>query len=71
MLHHSLLANVKIVIFQPPFNDEKAASGFLGIKPTTRKEHMVRAILESIVYRTILTYDILKQQMNVDSKKIW
>ncbi len=29
----------------------QAAAGFLGIKPTARKEHMVRAMLESLAFR--------------------
>ena len=29
----------------------KAAAGFLGIKPTSSREHLVRAMLESLVYR--------------------
>ncbi|KAJ8972247.1 hypothetical protein NQ317_011072 [Molorchus minor] len=32
----------------PPINDEKAATGFVGIKPTTNKEHMVRAVFGKI-----------------------
>lgn len=35
----------------PPVNDYKAASGFLGITPSTNKAHLVRAILESIAFR--------------------
>ncbi|KAK3911022.1 Putative glycerol kinase 5, partial [Frankliniella fusca] len=36
---------------QAPVNDFQAAAGFLGIKPTARKEHMVRAMLESLAFR--------------------
>ncbi|XP_030756934.1 putative glycerol kinase 5 [Sitophilus oryzae] len=46
----------------PPISNENAASGFIGIKPETRKEHMIRAVLESIVYKTILAYDLLRSQ---------
>ncbi|XP_066245713.1 putative glycerol kinase 5 [Euwallacea similis] len=42
----------------PPINDESAASGFIGIGARTRKEHLVRAVLESIVYRTVLAYNL-------------
>lgn len=38
---------------QAPVNDYQAAAGFLGIKPTARKEHMVRAMLESLAYRVV------------------
>ncbi|KAJ8963301.1 hypothetical protein NQ318_018770 [Aromia moschata] len=54
----------------PPINDEKAATGFVGIKPTTTKEHMVRAVLESIVFRIALAYDLLKNERNKEYKFI-
>lgn len=34
-----------------PINDFRAASGFIGISADTTKDHMVRALLESIVFR--------------------
>uniref|UniRef100_A0A182IS65 Glycerol kinase 5 n=1 Tax=Anopheles atroparvus TaxID=41427 RepID=A0A182IS65_ANOAO len=40
----------------PPIRDDSAGSGFIGIKPSTRKEHMVRALLESLAYRVSLLY---------------
>ncbi|KAL1513084.1 hypothetical protein ABEB36_002555 [Hypothenemus hampei] len=43
----------------PPINDEFATSGFIGITAETRKEHMIRAVLESIIYRTVLAYNML------------
>ncbi|XP_050294992.1 putative glycerol kinase 5 isoform X2 [Anthonomus grandis grandis] len=45
----------------PPFNNETATSGFIGIKPDTKRAHMVRAVLESIVYRTTLAYNLLEE----------
>uniref|UniRef100_A0A182QRJ9 Glycerol kinase 5 n=1 Tax=Anopheles farauti TaxID=69004 RepID=A0A182QRJ9_9DIPT len=41
----------------PPISDDNAGSGFIGIKPSTRKEHMVRALLESLAFRVALLYD--------------
>uniref|UniRef100_A0A240PPN5 Glycerol kinase 5 n=1 Tax=Anopheles epiroticus TaxID=199890 RepID=A0A240PPN5_9DIPT len=41
----------------PPIRDDTAGSGFIGIKPSTRKEHMVRALLESLAFRVALLYD--------------
>ncbi|XP_053674228.1 putative glycerol kinase 5 [Anopheles nili] len=41
----------------PPIRDDSAGSGFIGIKPSTRKEHMVRALLESLAFRVALLYD--------------
>lgn len=50
----------------PPINNETASSGFIGIKPNTGKEYMVRAVLESIVYRTAMAYGLIKKE---DDKK--
>ncbi|KOC59001.1 Putative glycerol kinase 5 [Habropoda laboriosa] len=44
---------------QAPINDYSAATGFIGIKPTTEKSHIVRSLLESIVYRILLLYESL------------
>ncbi|KAF7265369.1 hypothetical protein GWI33_021217 [Rhynchophorus ferrugineus] len=46
----------------PPISNENAATGFIGIKPDTKKEHMIRAVLESIVFKTVLVYDLLTSQ---------
>ncbi|XP_017058066.1 putative glycerol kinase 5 [Drosophila ficusphila] len=37
----------------PPVNDYRSASGFIGLSPSTSKAHMVRALLESIVFRLV------------------
>ncbi|XP_076763083.1 glycerol kinase 5 [Xylocopa sonorina] len=44
---------------QAPINDYSAATGFIGMKPTTGKSHIVRSLLESIVYRILLLYESL------------
>ncbi|XP_014212475.1 putative glycerol kinase 5 [Copidosoma floridanum] len=44
---------------QAPINNPNAASGFIGVKPTTRKAHLVRAMLESLVFRVILLYECI------------
>ncbi|XP_011296674.1 putative glycerol kinase 5 [Fopius arisanus] len=44
---------------QAPINDQSAATGFLGVKPTSGKAHMARAVLESIVFRILLLYESL------------
>ncbi|CAH1164108.1 unnamed protein product [Phaedon cochleariae] len=56
----------------PPFENENVAAGFIGIKPTTKREHLVRAVLESIVYQIIITLNILKKERkgDYDSMKI-
>lgn len=43
-------------------NDYKAAAGFFGLKPTTKKSHLVRAILESIVFRVVQLVDVVKEE---------
>lgn len=57
-------------MFQPPINDERAASGFLGVQPTTGQEHFVRAVLESIAYRIALLYRTLNKERSRDYKQI-
>lgn len=39
--------------FKAPINDHKAGSGFIGVTPSTRKAHLIRALLESIVFRLV------------------
>ncbi|KAK9891060.1 hypothetical protein WA026_013386 [Henosepilachna vigintioctopunctata] len=54
----------------PPFNDAKAASGFIGIKPTTTSDQMALAVLESITFRVGLAFQALKSDCNRPFKKI-
>ncbi|XP_055607278.1 putative glycerol kinase 5 isoform X2 [Uranotaenia lowii] len=49
------------VFYIPAFSvfgvrDITAGSSFIGLKKSTRKEHLVRALLESLVYRIALLY---------------
>lgn len=39
-----------------PINNPNAATGFIGISPQTSKQHLVRALLESIVFRVAQLY---------------
>jgi Glycerol kinase len=48
---------------QAPVNNFQAATGFIGIKPTTNRGHMVRAILESIVFRVLQLYQALQREV--------
>ncbi|XP_034935430.1 putative glycerol kinase 5 isoform X2 [Chelonus insularis] len=48
---------------QAPINDQTATAGFLGLKPTSTKAHMVRAILESLVFRIVLLYETLRSEI--------
>ncbi|XP_012158062.1 putative glycerol kinase 5 [Ceratitis capitata] len=46
----------------PPINDHRAASGFIGITPSTTREHLVRAILESIVFRIVQLCETVEKE---------
>ncbi|XP_047518640.1 putative glycerol kinase 5 [Pieris napi] len=48
----------------PPYNDCTAASGFIGMKPSTTKAHLVRAVLEAIAFRTAQLYDCVRKETN-------
>lgn len=54
----------------PPFMDDNAATGFIGLKVTSTKHHMVRSILESIVYRIVLLYNMMKYETDYKIKRI-
>lgn len=55
---------------QAPINDYTAATGFIGIKPTTERAHIVRSLLESIVYRILLLYESLCEETSFTYHKI-
>ncbi|KAL0278744.1 UNVERIFIED_CONTAM: hypothetical protein PYX00_000474 [Menopon gallinae] len=55
---------------QAPVNDGLAAAGLIGIKPTTSKAHMIRAILESIVFRIEQLFQVMKSELDADFKVI-
>ncbi|XP_053996644.1 putative glycerol kinase 5 isoform X1 [Hylaeus anthracinus] len=55
---------------QAPINDYSAATGFVGIKLTTEKGHIVRSLLESIVYRILLLYESLCDETCFTYRKI-
>ncbi|XP_026494171.2 putative glycerol kinase 5 [Vanessa tameamea] len=46
----------------PPYNDCTAASGFVGMKPSTTKAHLVRAVLESLAFRTAQLYSCVRTE---------
>ncbi|KAJ8717267.1 hypothetical protein PYW08_005666 [Mythimna loreyi] len=48
----------------PPYNDGSAASGFVGMKPSTKKAHLVRAVLESLAFRTVQLYSCVLNETN-------
>ena len=44
---------------QAPFNDNQSTAAFIGLNSNTTKEHLVRAILESLAFRVKQIYEIL------------
>ncbi|KAK1133388.1 hypothetical protein K0M31_011202 [Melipona bicolor] len=53
-----------------PINDYTAAAGFIGIEPTTEKAHIIRAMLESIVYGIVLIFEVLNRETDHILNKI-
>ncbi|KAK1133386.1 hypothetical protein K0M31_011200 [Melipona bicolor] len=53
-----------------PINDDRAAAGFIGIEPDTNKAHMIRAMLESIVYGIVMIFDVLNRETDHILNKI-
>ncbi|OZC10134.1 hypothetical protein X798_02724 [Onchocerca flexuosa] len=52
---------------QTPLNDDTACCGFLGIRPNTTKEQMVRAILESIAFRIYQIWRTVRDEIGTCS----
>ncbi|XP_059358132.1 putative glycerol kinase 5 [Carassius carassius] len=55
---------------QAPLNDPKACASFMGLKPSTTKRHLVRAILESIAFRNKQLFDIMLRETRIPITKI-
>lgn len=47
---------------QAPINDETVATGFIGIKPSTRKAHLLRAAVESLAFRVYQMCQLMYQE---------
>lgn len=54
----------------PPVNDFKATSGFIGVRPTTTKAHMTRAILESIAFMTVQMFMCVQEDTKLRAHSI-
>jgi putative glycerol kinase 5 len=50
---------------QAPINDESAATGYIGIKPSTRKVHLLRAAVESLAFRVYQMCQLMYQETGV------
>ncbi|XP_012502865.1 PREDICTED: putative glycerol kinase 5 [Propithecus coquereli] len=55
---------------QAPLNDPWACASFMGLKPSTSKYHLVRAILESIAFRNKQLYEIMQKEIRIPVTKI-
>uniref|UniRef100_A0A3Q3X6F1 Glycerol kinase 5 n=1 Tax=Mola mola TaxID=94237 RepID=A0A3Q3X6F1_MOLML len=55
---------------QAPLNDPKACASFMGLKPSTTKCHLVRAILESITFRNKQLYETMLRETCIPITKI-
>ncbi|XP_004603263.2 putative glycerol kinase 5 [Sorex araneus] len=55
---------------QAPVNDPCACACFMGLKPSTSKYHLVRAILESIAFRNKQLYEVMQKEIQIPVTKI-
>ncbi|KAK3513582.1 hypothetical protein QTP70_025360 [Hemibagrus guttatus] len=55
---------------QAPLNDPRACAAFMGLKPSTTKCHLVRAILESIAFRNKQLFDVMRRETRIPITKI-
>ncbi|KAJ3595149.1 hypothetical protein NHX12_004453 [Muraenolepis orangiensis] len=63
------VANSDGVCFAP-LNDPKACASFMGLKPSTNKCHLVRAILESVAFRIRQLYQTMLRDNCIPITKI-
>lgn len=55
---------------QAPVNDPCACASFMGLKASTSKYHLVRAILESIAFRNKQLYEVMQKEIHIPITKI-
>ncbi|XP_038606802.1 putative glycerol kinase 5 isoform X2 [Tachyglossus aculeatus] len=55
---------------QAPLNDPHACASFMGLKPSTNKYHLVRAILEAIAFRNKQLYEMMQKEIHIPVTKI-
>ncbi|RMC02143.1 hypothetical protein DUI87_21309 [Hirundo rustica rustica] len=51
-------------------NDPYLCASFMGLKPSTNRNHLVRAILESVAFRNKLLYDIIVKKVHIPLRTI-
>ncbi|XP_056005813.1 putative glycerol kinase 5 isoform X1 [Ostrea edulis] len=50
---------------QAPINDDKAVTTLIGLKPTTTKGHIVRALLENLAFRVKILYETILSETKI------
>ncbi|XP_068196661.1 putative glycerol kinase 5 isoform X2 [Antennarius striatus] len=55
---------------QAPLNDPKACASLMGLKPSTTKNHLVRAILESVAFRNKQLFETVLRETCIPITKI-
>lgn len=50
---------------QAPYNSTKISAGFIGIKHTTKKAHLVRALLESLAFRVHQLLNVMQTEADI------
>uniref|UniRef100_A0A8D2PH10 Glycerol kinase 5 n=1 Tax=Zosterops lateralis melanops TaxID=1220523 RepID=A0A8D2PH10_ZOSLA len=51
-------------------DDPYLCASFMGLNPSTNRNHLVRAILESVAFRNKLLYDIIVEKVNIPLRTI-
>ncbi|XP_043854883.1 putative glycerol kinase 5 [Dromiciops gliroides] len=55
---------------QAPLNDPCACASFMGLKSSTNKYHLVRAILESIAFRNKQLYEMMQKEIGIPITRV-
>ena len=55
---------------QVPYNDPNASAGIIGLTHNTRKEHIVRALLESLAYTFKQVYDVGMTEVSLPNRRL-
>lgn len=55
---------------QAPLNDPRACASLMGLKPSTTKSHLVRAILESVAFRNKQLYETMLRETRIPITRI-
>ncbi|MEQ2220814.1 hypothetical protein ILYODFUR_009381 [Ilyodon furcidens] len=55
---------------QAPLNDPRACASLMGLKPSTTKSHLVRAILESVAFRNKQLYETMLKETHIPITQI-